>query len=192
MSQAIRIVIRLAEPIRNRANGTEAHAHWSKRTGPARDLRDLVFTVASGAPLRDFYARWRVRNDRAFPELRADAWIRGDLDVLLTRIAPRELDEHDGLPNAFKPVVDALTDALGRASDRDPTLVWRYAQRRGEVREAGIEILIEPRRACAGCGQAAEREWRICPMCGQALAQVDQEQQQVSKRAGRVSARSVR
>lgn len=186
MSQAIRLAMRLAEPLKNRANGS--HGHWSSVSRPRRQLREMVFTLAMLSEIRRAYERWTTHAGRSIPVLRPGTWLAGDLVVLVTRISPTFLDGHDGLTHACKPVVDAMADALGLRADRDPRVSWRYAHRKGEP---ALEILIEPRRACAACGQAAEREWRICPTCGLAFAQVVQEQEQTtSKRAGRVSERN--
>lgn len=62
--------------------------------------------------------------------------------VTLTRIAPRALDD-DNLAAAFKAWRDGVADAFG-IDDRDPRIVWRYAQRRGRPREYAIEIAIDP------------------------------------------------
>lgn len=67
--------------------------------------------------------------------------------VTVTRIAPRQLDAHDGLRAALKGVVDGIADALGLASDRDERVTWEYGQRRGKPWEYAVEIRIEERRA---------------------------------------------
>ena len=60
--------------------------------------------------------------------------------VTLTRIDPRALDD-DNLRSALKAVRDGIADALG-VNDRDPAVTWCYAQRRGKVREYGVEVTI--------------------------------------------------
>jgi hypothetical protein len=69
--------------------------------------------------------------------------------VKLTRIAPRPLDSHDGLRAALKAIVDQLAvelglpvNAKGHADDADPRVSWMYGQRRGNVREYVVEVLI--------------------------------------------------
>lgn len=57
-------------------------------------------------------------------------------------MAPRELDD-DGNVTSLKAVRDGVADALGMKSDRDPRVTWRYAQRKGAVREYAVEIKIE-------------------------------------------------
>lgn len=65
--------------------------------------------------------------------------------VILTRIAPRELDEHDNLRSSMKWVVDAISAELtgnhlpGRA-DSDQRITWEYKQKKGLVRQYGLEI----------------------------------------------------
>jgi len=53
--------------------------------------------------------------------------------VLMTRIAPRKLDD-DNLRGAFKAVRDQVAAWLG-VDDADPRVTWAYAQERGAVRE---------------------------------------------------------
>lgn len=64
---------------------------------------------------------------------------------VLTRIAPRELDEHDNLRTSMKWLVDSISAELtgnhvpGRA-DSDKRITWEYKQARGKVREYGVLI----------------------------------------------------
>lgn len=39
-------------------------------------------------------------------------------------------------------MIDQLTEELGCASDRDPRLTFAYAQRRGRVREHGVQVTV--------------------------------------------------
>lgn len=63
--------------------------------------------------------------------------------VLLTRIAPRELDG-DNLQGAFKALRDGIASRLG-VDDRDPRVSWLYDQERGRAREYAVRITITPR-----------------------------------------------
>lgn len=63
------------------------------------------------------------------------------LVVKLTRIAPRQLDQHDGLGAALKPIIDGVADYLG-VKDNDPRITWKLEQRKGRVREYAVEIQI--------------------------------------------------
>ncbi len=64
---------------------------------------------------------------------------------ILTRIAPRKLNDHDNLPMSFKWVVDAIAEELtgnyvpGRADDCTE-IKWIYKQERGKVREYALKI----------------------------------------------------
>jgi hypothetical protein len=65
--------------------------------------------------------------------------------VTLTRLSPRKLDAHDGLPMSFKWIVDSLADLLlpGQApgqADNDERITWRYAQEHSAVQKIRIEI----------------------------------------------------
>ena len=62
--------------------------------------------------------------------------------VLVTRIAPLELDAHDNLRTSQKYIIDSVADWLGLRSDRDPGVTWTYAQRKGAAREVGVEISL--------------------------------------------------
>jgi len=68
--------------------------------------------------------------------------------VIMTRISPRELDEHDNLRSALKHIVDVIADILvpglkaGRA-DGDKQIEWAYAQRKGLAKEFALEIHLE-------------------------------------------------
>ena len=68
--------------------------------------------------------------------------------VRLTRIAPRDLDEHDNLRSAFKSIIDAISDRLipglaaGRA-DGDKRITWEFAQRKGSPKTYALEIQLE-------------------------------------------------
>ncbi len=64
------------------------------------------------------------------------------LVVTLTRVAPRALDD-DGAVTSLKACRDGVADALGLPNDRDPRVTWRYAQRRGKVREYAVEVRLE-------------------------------------------------
>lgn len=70
--------------------------------------------------------------------------LRGSAVVTLVRVAPRGLDD-DNLAASFKACRDQLALMLGLPDDRDPRVVWRYGQRRGAVREYGIDIVVERR-----------------------------------------------
>lgn len=68
------------------------------------------------------------------------------LKVVVTRIAPRCFDSHDGLAASAKHVVDGISDYLagtyGQGQDQQPGLFWRYGQRRGKPKEYGVEICL--------------------------------------------------
>ncbi len=67
--------------------------------------------------------------------------------VILTRIAPRKLDEGDNLPCSLKYIRDAVSEKLtgivqaGRA-DNDSRIVWEYRQEKGSPKEYGVQIEI--------------------------------------------------
>ena len=75
------------------------------------------------------------------------------LDVLLTRVAPRDLDD-DNLRQSLKAVRDFVAEWLGLSNDRDPRVRWEYAQDRDDrPRYQAARIQIEPRADCPHCGR---------------------------------------
>lgn len=88
--------------------------HWSKRAKQAKGERNLAFAMTKHHPT--------------------------PCVVTITRIAPRKLDD-DNLVGSCKSVRDGIAYRLG-IDDRDEAVQWRYAQRRGAVREYGVEIEI--------------------------------------------------
>jgi hypothetical protein len=68
-----------------------------------------------------------------------------ELEVLLTRVSPRELDD-DNLRGALKAARDSVAQYLGLKSDRDKRVSWAYAQERGAKREYAVEIRMERRK----------------------------------------------
>jgi hypothetical protein len=84
--------------------------------------------------------------------------LRWPLDVTITRVAPRQLDD-DNLRGACKAVRDGIADALGLPSDRDPRVVWLYAQEKStRPGEYAVRISIVSREtstpsAVAGSGR---------------------------------------
>ncbi len=109
---------------------------------------------------------WRVRAKRAKAHRSAGllvvrAALRGKapvfpLTVIITRIAPRALDD-DNLTGSAKSLRDGVADALG-IDDRDPRVKWAVAQRRGKSREYGAEIELTWNVDAAGERQRSERK----------------------------------
>lgn len=93
----------------------------------------LPLVTESEANQRDRWGkakRAKAQRSAAFLALRQSVSLRGGpLVVVLTRIAPRELDD-DNAVSAMKACRDGVADALG-INDRDPRLVWIVDQRRG-------------------------------------------------------------
>jgi len=77
-------------------------------------------------------------------------------DVLLTRIAPRPLDD-DNLSNALKAARDTVADWLGLPDDRDPRVRWLYGQAVDPQRRPkyqALRVTIAPREDCPTCGKS--------------------------------------
>lgn len=96
-----------------------AREHWSVKAKRARQHRTAAFMAlrcaALGHPL--------------------------PCTVTLTRIAPRELDG-DNLQGALKNVRDGAADWL-KVDDRDPRVMWVYAQRKGKPKEYAVEVTVQ-------------------------------------------------
>lgn len=86
---------------------TNQRGHWAKKARPAKTQREAAAL--------------------AMPRFK----LAPVLLVTLTRVAPRELDS-DNLHAALKSVRDGVADAMGLKDDRNPLVVWDYAQERGE------------------------------------------------------------
>jgi hypothetical protein len=70
------------------------------------------------------------------------------VEVTLTRISSRKLDEHDNLRMSMKWIADQIAAELtgdrrpGRADD-SKEISWKYDQRKGKIRENIVEVKIE-------------------------------------------------
>ncbi|MBH2008307.1 MAG: hypothetical protein I8H71_01270 [Xanthomonadaceae bacterium] len=92
---------------------------------------------------------WRARARRVKGERHATAWVMrahaapaGSVTVLLRRVSPgtRPMDD-DNLPGSLKAVRDQIADWLGR-DDADPSIAWKYDQRRGEPKQWAVEVEV--------------------------------------------------
>jgi hypothetical protein len=107
---------------------SNAKGHWRPKAERAKKQRTTAFFHAHVIAIR---LRTRLKTgtlDR--------------IDVTLTRISPRELDD-DNLASAMKHVRDGVADALG-VDDRDPRVRWRCAQAFGGTTERAVRIDLEP------------------------------------------------
>lgn len=108
--------------VHNEANSSD---HWSKKHHRHRKQQSAI--------KREF--------------LKERPTIQPPFNVILTRISPRKLDEHDNLPISMKWVVDAIANwfypgkAAGRADDTSE-IKWEYKQEKGKAKEYGLRIEI--------------------------------------------------
>lgn len=102
-------------------NGLNTREHWAARAKRAREHRAATW-----------YALKEAKAPYSLP-----------CRVTVTRVAPRKLDGHDGLPASLKGAVDGIADYLMVKSDADKRITWNYAQRAGGVRVYEVEISIE-------------------------------------------------
>lgn len=112
----------------------------------------ITFTVPirtkSTANLREHHmARYRrTDGQKRAVRRRCPAWTAGPLlEVRLTRVAPRQLDD-DNLAGALKSVRDAVATWL-RVDDGSPLVRWAYAQERGE---AAVRVEVRTPDVVAG------------------------------------------
>jgi len=128
------ITVRLDVRTRNYANGSQGRtrAGMLARAAEKRRLRDMTVQQCG----TQLVGRM---TSHTFHQLRYDG-----CTITLTRIAPRQLDAHDGLRSALKPVCDGVADFFG-CKDNDPRLEWVYRQERGKVREYAVLITLEAR-----------------------------------------------
>ena len=99
--------------------------HWSTRARRVKAQR-----VATGVYFR--MQPYAMRTRVVMP-----------LVVTLTRLAPRALDD-DNLARGLSAVRDEIAAQLG-VDDRTPEISWVYMQWRGDPRQYGVKIEIQPR-----------------------------------------------
>jgi crossover junction endodeoxyribonuclease RusA len=112
----LRIAVTYSEKIESEANGRE---HWRPKATRVKRQRLMA------------WANLRTIERPAFL---------GPVTIVLTRIAPRELDG-DNLQSGFKATRDGVADWLG-VDDGDKRLTWQYSQRKGAPHHYGVEIEI--------------------------------------------------
>ena len=103
--------LRLPIKLHNPLNGS--HGHWAAIAKRRKQERNTAYY--------------------AFPH-----GIKLPVVVTLTRIAPRLFDD-DNLGAAFKSVRDGIADKIG-VDDGSKQIKFKYAQRRGKVREYAVEV----------------------------------------------------
>lgn len=114
----MRVVVTMPMQTRTTSN---ARGHWRVLHKIAKAQRGAT-KLACTRPLRGF------------------ATVR-PLCVLLTRIAPRRVDEGTEM-DALKHVRDGVADALGCADTGRDGITWLGAQERGAVREHAVRIEV--------------------------------------------------
>ena len=112
--------------------------HWARKAKLAAEQRGIVLLALRGL-CRPFRLPEAVRAPKARPGGRSVPAM-ALLEVTLTRIAPRELDD-DNLRGALKSVRDGVADCLG-VDDRDKRVAWLYEQRRGRPKEYAVSVQI--------------------------------------------------
>ena len=106
-------------------NGLNTREHWTVKARRAREQRNVT--------------RMALTSQRAWrPETYALPCV-----VTLTRVAPRPFDGHDGLPSAFKHVVDGIVDSMGLDTDSVPGLTFVYEWLRGKPKEHYVVLEIK-------------------------------------------------
>lgn len=137
-SPALRTAIVFELPLRL-VNDSNTRQHWRPVAKRAREQR-LVARA---------WLRGLLQRREHFGVVLRSGLVRGrttgGLDVKITRIGPRELDD-DNLAISAKHVRDGLADALG-LDDGDSRLKWGYAQEKR--RTYGVRIEIEVREGGA-------------------------------------------
>ncbi len=105
--------------------------HWTKKHARKKQQRKAI-TLFMNPHLED------IKYTLAF----------GICHIILTRIAPRALDEGDNLPSSFKHIRDVVAELVtgnkipGQA-DSDHRLTWEYKQEKGKPKQYGIRITFE-------------------------------------------------
>lgn len=122
-------------PIRT-VSEANMRTHWSAKAKRVKAQRQAV-TLASRAAgcwvCTCGCDMWSFALDVSFNDAKP-------LRVLLTRVAPRELDT-DNLAISSKGPRDQIAHHLG-IDDRSKSVVWQYEQRKGKAREYALEVQI--------------------------------------------------
>ena len=112
----------------------------------------LAIRTESEANLREHWAQKakRARTQRAIVKtmlrpLKPKIVDPGGYSVVLTRIAPRPLDD-DNLARSFKAIRDGIAEAIGMDDNVKSKLKWGYAQERGPSKQYAVRIQIRPRQ----------------------------------------------
>lgn len=121
---------------------------------PAK-LRFFIPNFETLSPNQTFGLHWsKVRKVHDQQDLLLKAYLAHSVTpellpckIVLTRIAPRALDEEDNLPMSLKHVRDTIAGFLipglqpGRA-DGDKRIKWAYDQKKGKPREQSLQIEV--------------------------------------------------
>ncbi len=119
--------------------------HWRGHATRVRRQRQELVTAVMCLPDLPRVTFELPTGTRKYPVAR---WVdppRGRLEVIITRVAPRELDS-DNLARSMKAVRDQLAELLG-VDDRDARVAWVPRQRKGHVREYAMTVEIVAARA---------------------------------------------
>lgn len=117
-------------PIRT-VSEANVRTHWAQRAKRTKSLREAAKFHLMAA------VQNQVGRDVEPPQLLNDE-IGKSVELTMTRVAPGQLDD-DNLAGALKGFRDGIADAFG-VDDRHPSLVWKYAQRRGKI--YGVEVAV--------------------------------------------------
>lgn len=117
------LLLRVIVPIKTVSEANQ-RGHWAKKAGRVKAQRNAVELVLRTSP-----SSWA----RAVAVL-------GPVSVVLTRIAPRRLDD-DNLASALKATRDQVAAWLG-VDDGDERVSWKCEQRTGRPKEYAVEVSI--------------------------------------------------
>jgi hypothetical protein len=118
------LLVEVTVPIRT-VSEANSRNHWAKKARRVKEQRQMVASIL-GTQNLGFNPR--------------DLAPCGGARVVLTRIAPRELDS-DNLASALKATRDEVAKWLG-IDDRDARLTWEVAQERGLPKEYAVRIEV--------------------------------------------------
>lgn len=134
-------------PIKTQSENN-AREHWRARH--ARRHRQRKAVAAMCASLEDAFE----------PEV--------DLEVRLTRIAPRRLDEGDNLSGSMKAIRDAVAELLGRDDAPGSGVEWAYSQEKGPPKTYAVRVEV---RAVTLEDKIAAARWHLAELEAEKAAQ---------------------
>jgi hypothetical protein len=133
-------MIKVLLPIRTTTESNTT-GHWRPKAKRAKAQREQVGWFMAAA------LAWTPGTGKEHPiglQRARAGWVLPSgrrLRVFLIRIAPSRLDVDNNV-SSMKHIIDQIAASIG-IDDRDDRVEWLFSQRKGAVREYGVEVILE-------------------------------------------------